>query len=515
MRSLLGSAVEGLRRLAGPGLRRRLLLVTAAMVVAGLAVADIATYRTLKTYLVGRVDQQLDGLSRAATRLVLTGGGGDLAGVLRASGPGQLFVQVRDQNGDVQANVPIRRADAPSVPPPSVPNRLPTPDPTGLADPTTAAAYLTMPSSGAGPDYRGRVGPLPIGQGEVLVAVPLTDVEATLHKLMLTELGVSAAAVLAAVALGALLVRLGLRPLDDVTATADAIAAGRLDRRVEVTDPGSEVGRLGVAFNAMLGRIEDSFAEKEASELRLRRFVADASHELRTPLTSIRGYAELFRRGAQSRPEDLAKSMTRIEEEATRMSVLVEDLLLLARLDQGRPLESLPVDLSTVVGQAVDAARAVEPDRRIDLDVAGPVTVSGDTYRLRQVVDNLLANVRVHTPPDTPAEVTLAVSDGRAVLQVADRGPGLGEAATQVFERFYRVDPSRSAASGGAGLGLSIVSAIVAAHDGSVTAGDRPDGGAVFTVTLPLAEAPLTSTSKEALSDLSGTGGRLDADARG
>ena len=515
MRRYLGAAANGMRRLAGSGLKRRLLLVTAALVVAGLAVADVATYRTLKTYLVGRVDQQLDGLSRAASRLVLTGGGGDLPGVLRTTGPGQLFVQVRDPNGDIQASVPIRRSDVPSVAPPSVPSRLPAPDASGLVDPTTAAAYLTMQSSGGGPDYRGRVSLLPFGQGEVLVAVPLTDVEATLHKLMLTELAVSAAAVLAAVALGALLVRLGLRPLDDVTATADAIAAGRLDRRVEVTDPESEVGRLGVAFNAMLGRIEDSFSEKEASERRLRRFVADASHELRTPLTSIRGYAELFRRGAQSRPEDLAKSMTRIEEEAVRMSVLVEDLLLLARLDQGRPLDSLPVDLSTVVGQAVDAARAVEPDRRIDLDTPGPVTVSGDSYRLRQVVDNLLANVRIHTPPETPAEVSLTVTDGTAVLRVADRGPGLGDAAAQVFERFYRVDPSRSAASGGAGLGLSIVSAIVAAHQGSVAAGDRPDGGAVFTVTLPLEEPPLSGSSKDLLSDFTGTNGRLDADARG
>jgi two-component system OmpR family sensor kinase len=237
----------------------------------------------------------------------------------------------------------------------------------------------------------------------------------------------------------------------------------------------------------MLERIESAFAQRQASEDRLRRFVADASHELRTPLTSIRGYAELFRRGAASRPDDLAKAMHRIEEEAARMGVLVEELLLLARLDQGRPLERQPVDLSAMAGEAVADARVVEPSRPIALDVDGPVQVTGDSARLRQVFDNLLANVRTHTPPGTPATVRVRANGETAVLVVEDQGRGMTEdEAARAFERFYRVDPSRARASGGLGLGLSIVSAIVTAHSGEVRVDSVPGEGATFTVTLPV-----------------------------
>ncbi|TMK62137.1 MAG: HAMP domain-containing histidine kinase, partial [Actinobacteria bacterium] len=224
---------------------------------------------------------------------------------------------------------------------------------------------------------------------------------------------------------------------------------------------------------------------------RLRRFVADASHELRTPLTSIRGYAELFRRGADSRPEDLAKSMQRIEAEAARMGVLVDDLLLLARLDQGRPLEREPLDLARIVEDAVDSARAVEPDRPIDLEVRGPASVLGDAGRMRQTVDNLLDNARVHTPASSPVRVTVG-PDGEAVLlTVADEGPGLpSEVVDRAFERFYRGDPSRSRSMGGAGLGLSIVAAIVEAHGGTVTVRSEEGAGATFEVRLPASGDP-------------------------
>jgi two-component system OmpR family sensor kinase len=236
----------------------------------------------------------------------------------------------------------------------------------------------------------------------------------------------------------------------------------------------------------MLAQIEAAFEERRASESRLRRFVADASHELRTPLTSIRGYAELFRRGADSRPEDLAKSMQRIEVEAARMGVLVDDLLLLARLDQGRPLEREPLDLRRIVEEAVDSARAVEPDRPFDLEVRGPVSVLGDEGRLRQAVDNLLDNVRVHTSARSPVRVTVRPDDDAVVLTVADQGPGLqSEVATRVFERFYRGDTSRSRSMGGAGLGLSIAAAIVEAHGGTVTVRSEEGAGATFEVRLP------------------------------
>jgi two-component system OmpR family sensor kinase len=214
--------------------------------------------------------------------------------------------------------------------------------------------------------------------------------------------------------------------------------------------------------------------------------VADASHELRTPLTSIRGYAELFRRGAGSRPEDLEKSMARIEAEASRMGVLVDDLLLLARLDQGRPLEREPVDLAGVVAEAVEAARAIDPERPLDFDAEGPADVRGDEGRLRQVVDNLLDNARVHTPPGTAVHVRVRRDDDAVVVAVHDEGPGLSsEEEAKAFERFYRGDPVRSRSTGGAGLGLSIAAAIVEAHGGTLITSSEDGAGAVFEVRLP------------------------------
>jgi two-component system OmpR family sensor kinase len=283
-------------------------------------------------------------------------------------------------------------------------------------------------------------------------------------------------------------VRLGLRPLEEIGETASHIAAGDLTRRVERAEPRTEVGRLGLALNAMLSRIEEAFAERKASEERLRRFLADASHELRTPLTSIRGYAELFRRGADSRPEDLAKSMDRIEQESARMGLLVDDLLLLARLDQGRPIERDHVDLAALAADAVTDARAIDPNRDITLEAPPSAALEGDEVRLRQVTANLLSNALMHTPPGTPIEVRVAVDGTHATLEVADHGPGLHpDDVARVFERFYRSDPSRTRESGGAGLGLSIVKAIAEAHGGSVEVVTAPGQGATFKVALPLA----------------------------
>ena len=225
----------------------------------------------------------------------------------------------------------------------------------------------------------------------------------------------------------------------------------------------------------------------EASDKRLRRFVADASHELRTPLTAVRAYAELFARGADKRPDDLARAMTGISRESERMSLLVDDLLLLARLDEGRPLDRKDVELERVVGDAVETARTVEPDRPILLHAQRAVVI-GDPDRLRQVVDNLLANVRAHTPAGSPVAVSVATLNGDAVIVVADSGPGMSEDdVARAFERFYRADASRSRASGGVGLGLSIVAAVAEAHGGTASASSKPGAGTTFRVTLPLA----------------------------
>jgi two-component system OmpR family sensor kinase len=279
--------------------------------------------------------------------------------------------------------------------------------------------------------------------------------------------------------LGLWIVRLGLRPLEAVGRTADRIVGGDLSPRVERAEPHTEVGRLGLAFNAMLDRIE-------ASDRRLRRFVADASHELRTPLAGVRAYAELFERGADRRPDDLARAMAGISRESERMSELVDDLLLLARLDEGEALEREPVDLAELAAEAVDTARAVDPSHPIALE-ARPAEVLGDRARLRRVLDNLLGNVRAHTPPGTPAKVRVAADGETAVIEVADEGPGLqAEELEHVFRRFYRADPSRSRENGGVGLGLSIVAAIAEAHDGAVSATGEAGSGATFRVTLPL-----------------------------
>jgi two-component system OmpR family sensor kinase len=278
--------------------------------------------------------------------------------------------------------------------------------------------------------------------------------------------------------------------------TADTIATGDLSHRADLPRDGSEVGRLGTAFNRMLDQIEGAFGQqraaldaKDRSERRLRQFVADASHELRTPLTAVRGYAELYRAGGLSEREALDRAMSRIETESRRMAVLVDDLLLLARLDQGRPLRRDPVDLSELVRDAVADARMVEPERPLQATVADGVLLPGDEDRLRQVVGNLFANVRVHTPPDTPVEVTLGVGAEGATVRVADHGPGIPEEhADRVFDRFFRADPGRSRDRGGSGLGLAIAASVVEAHGGSVHHEPTPGGGATFVVTLPLGD---------------------------
>ncbi|HET6750326.1 MAG TPA: HAMP domain-containing sensor histidine kinase [Actinomycetes bacterium] len=479
-------------------LRGRLLLAMLALAAVGLAASGLATWLALRAFLVGRVDQQLTA-ARIQVEEAVRADGAQGADRFEGQGAARLglesgWVEVREAGRRVRLvalgqaggdghqgwqgrGPPWQGRGRFAAEPPQLPRDL-----SGRV-----AGFTAEPQGGRGMPYRVQAGPVAGGDLAVAVAVPLAGVFETLGRLLLVEALVGAV-VLAALALLALrLVRVGLRPLDGIAATAGAIAAGDLSRRVRPAEPTTEVGRLGLALNAMLGQIEAAFAERRASEARLRRFVADASHELRTPLTSIRGYAELFRRGAASRPEDLATTMRRIEEEAERMGVLVDELLLLARLDQGRPLEREPVDLAEVAAEAVEQARVIDPGRPLELDAPGPVVVLGDRQRLSQVAANLLANVRMHTAAGTAARVAVAAAGGRALLEVADRGDGMApEQAARVFERFYRTDPGRSRGKGGAGLGLSIVAAIAQAHGGRAMVTSAPGEGASFRVELPL-----------------------------
>jgi two-component system OmpR family sensor kinase len=457
-------------------LRTRLVLALVALTLLGLSVAGIITYRQQQRFLFQRVDQQLNYASQPMFDSLRTGRTQPCEGCTFGT-----YGELRDESGYL-----IPGADASVV---EGDRSLAAPQlPTQLAN--LAEHYFDAHAPHSGTHYRVLVRPLQdvpfTGARVLVVAIPLTDVDQTLHHLLFVELLVAGCVLGALAILAWWVVHMGLRPLQKMGETAGAIAAGDLSRRVEPADDMTEVGRLGLALNSMLGQIEHAFAERTASEARLRRFVADASHELRTPLTSIRGYAELFRRGANARPDDLAKAMQRIEEAAARMGVLVEDLLLLARLDQGRPLEYESVDLTRVAGAAVDDLRVTSPDRIVQFESNGAVVVNGDEGRLRQVLANLLENARTHTPPSTPIEVRVAVAGDDAVIEVRDEGPGMSqEDAARAFERFWRADPSRTRESGGAGLGLAIVSAITEAHGGRAEVVTAPGEGATFRIRIP------------------------------
>jgi two-component system OmpR family sensor kinase len=341
-----------------------------------------------------------------------------------------------------------------------------------------------------------------------MVAQSLRDMDHTITRLVGVQLAAGGILLVLLAGVGTFVVRRSLRGLEDVEHTAVAIAGGDLSRRVPQRDPRTEVGRLSLALNQMLGQIETAFAQRTASEFaarrsedvarrseeaarqsedRMRRFVADASHELRTPLTSIRGFAELARQRGDVSDSD---TMRRIEEEAKRMGLLVDDLLLLARLDQQRPLRMESVDLLPIAADALHNAQAIQPDRPLSLTILphseAPV-VDGDEARLRQVLGNLLSNALNYTPVDAPITVSVGTRGREAVLEVSDTGPGLSdEQKARVFERFYRADTARTRTTGGSGLGLSIVAALVAAHRGRVTTTDTTPHGATFTLYLPL-----------------------------
>jgi two-component system, OmpR family, sensor kinase len=493
-----GAAVRSVA--ANTPLRVRLLLALLGLVALGLTVTGTAGARALRTYLLDRVDNQLATTANAAAQRAMHGviplgrpGGRPLddSEGYRPALASAFYVQLTDSSG--QGGAELRLPDGSDQTPP----RLPTLTADEVA--RRAGAPFTTPAQGRGYDWRVLVMPLPDNSGVITVATSLDDVDSTVGRLQRIDLVVGLGVLAALAVLGHLAVRGSLRRLVEVEQTAEAIAAGDLTRRVPEAGDRTEVGRLAGALNSMLAQIERAFSAQRASEAsaraseeRMRRFVADAGHELRTPLTSIRGFAELHRQGAMPDADAVDQAMRRIEGEATRMGLLVDDLLLLARLDQQRPLERQPVELLTIVGDAVIDAQAAAPDHPVDVeqigeDGAAAAVVLGDEARLRQVVANLMSNAATHTPPGTAVTVRVGSSGGSAVLEVADNGPGLApEQAARVFERFYRADPARTRAQGGAGLGLSIVAALVAAHGGSVDVVTRPGQGACFSVRLPL-----------------------------
>jgi two-component system, OmpR family, sensor kinase len=484
-------------------LRTQLLVAVLLLAAVTVVVTSVVAAAVLRDYLLDRVDAQL---GQSAGQLA-DGPGSDARpgpGPRGFRPPTEYVVQGYDDAGAVRWSV---GNDATSdLPGPD----LPTLDAEAVAE-HSGEPFTVDATDG---DGTWRILALPQrGDGSVAVGLPLDDVEATLGRLLAID-GIVVALALAGLAGAAWwIVRASLSPLEEVEATAEAIAAGDLGKRVPQRDARTEVGRLSTALNTMLGQIETAFdarraseAAARASEERMRRFVADASHELRTPLTSIRGFSELYRQGAVPDESSLERVMRRIEDEATRMGMLVDDLLLLARLDQQRPLDRAPVDLVPLVADAVLDARAVARghDVRLHVDGAdGSTVVLGDELRLRQVVANLIGNAIRHTPAGTHVVVTVgARTEGKAVLEVRDNGPGLPDGADErLFERFYRADPSRTrsagngAASAGSGLGLSIVAALVTAHDGQVMAETGPDGGAVFRVVLPQAEASIAASA--------------------
>lgn len=446
-------------------LRARLVVTLLVLAVAGLALTGLVINTQLSNYLIARTDQQLkEGVPTVAQRLLNEqspgpgpGGGRPPAG----SFPADSYGAVYNDSGALIAGGSLSIFSTDPVSRPTVTTQ----DVQNAA--ASGSTFLTVSGTGNVASYRVLLEP--VRGGVIEVAIPLTEIDATLTQLLWLEIAVGLVVVALLGGAAYLLIRAELKPLEQMSDTAAEIAAGDLSKRVDETAGGTEVGQLGAALNVMLGRIEEAFAARQASEERLRQFVADASHELRTPLTSIRGYSEMFERGAAESPEDLDTMMRRIQQESKRMSGLVDDLLMLARLDEQRPMDREPVDLAQVVRDVGLDVAASAPDHPLTVDAPAEVWTEGDSAAITQVVANLARNAWVHTPAGTPLLLSASAHPGWARVEVSDRGPGIPpDIAPKVFERFTRADASRGRDSGGAGLGLSIVAAIVDAHGGRI-----------------------------------------------
>jgi len=482
--------------LSSASLRTRLLVGVLLLSALGFVVSDLVAQNAMQKFLLKQVDDQLISVADGALLRV------DRAGIQS------------DTDGDEgSSNSSAKATTAPQTPLRSVPSSVSITllDPFGNyvggvggdlnAQKITDYVLGTLPANAAqygnrpftlevpGADFRVLARVLPSAMGSVFVAQSLSGVDQTAKRLRLIFVFIGLIALLLIAVASRLVIRIGLRPLADVEDVAEKIAEGDLSARLPDAKPDTEVGRLVSSLNAMLSRIEESFAARTESESKLRRFVADASHELRTPLTAIRGFAELHRQGAVKGEAATSELVGRIENESIRMGSLVEDLLTLARLDQSRKLVNEPVNLNEVVIESVESARAAGPEHPISIDLPDEAFVLGDADKIYQVVANLLANARVHTPAGTPISVRVKSDDEGTTISIADSGPGLSQAdQDRIFERFYRADPSRNRAKEeGSGLGLSIVDAVMQAHGGRVGVTSKIGEGATFTVFFPLA----------------------------
>ncbi|MGD0746194.1 MAG: HAMP domain-containing sensor histidine kinase [Acidimicrobiales bacterium] len=490
-------------------LQKRLVAVVALLLVLGLLVADVVTYASVRSFLYGQADNTLAQNEELGFNYLTFAAGknttvneADISRrvssdvyVTLLSRSGQVILR-RPSGSTAQPDpAPILTKDIPVQQVPDIYKRVHVGRYAGTLRPDPDAVVL---GSTGDPDGQYRTVAVTVPQGTLVTSISLNPTNDTLASLRRVELLASLAVLLAMGVLVMVVVRRGLRPLRQMAGTADAIASGDLTRRVPEGRPDTEVGRLGVALNEMLTQIEGAFAEKSASEDRLRQFVADASHELRTPLTSIRGYAELLGRGGFSDEAGRRKALKRVEEEATRMGGLVEDLLLLAELDRGRPLRAEPVDLQRICADAVGDSNATAHGHHLALVPGTPVVVVGDGERLAQVAHNLVRNALAHTPPGTEVRVATGVAQDMGFIEVSDNGPGIPpREAARVFDRFYQGDPSRSAA--GTGLGLAIVRAIAEALHGSADVLSSPDSrpGATLVVKIPLATTHVEAATGE------------------
>ena len=482
-------------------LRIRLILATLSLAAIAIVASDFAASTSLKNFLLQQVDTQLENVAtNSIARLDragidTTGDGTSATGAKQEDD--QPYKPVRPLN-NVPTATTVTLLDLSGNVVGQLGGDLVTEDGTnpfvGL-QPAEVISYqgapFTIKGADGSPDIRVIARLLPSGVGTAVVSVTLESVDRTLAKLFAIFLLISFIVLFIIGLVSYLLIRLSLRPLTNIEATAQAIADGDLSARLPESNPKTEVGRLTGSLNRMLARIEESFAVRIESETKLRRFVADASHELRTPLTAIRGFAELHRQGAVVGEAKTKELVGRIEKESIRMSSLVEDLLLLARLDQSRELDRDPVDIEHLIKEAVASAEAAGPDHPIAVNILGEdLFVLGDSMRIHQAIANLLANARTHTEDGTPITITAKHEGNEIQISVADQGGGLSaEDQGRIFERFYRADPSRVRVRGeGSGLGLSIVHAVMQAHGGSVTVESKLGNGTTFTLHFPVEE---------------------------